>query len=284
MQLPSPWHWSPSSKPWPGSPQPDPHHMNVNGASSSLWSKRSLCVHAQLLSCVWLFATAYTVACQVPLSMGILQARILEWVAMPFFRRSPLSRWLFLFKPTPPCPPSWGQGPPPSSVVGWLSSGTLEPNAPGMEWIRQLPCTGSVTRVTACLPSRVLVCGVGVTPCPGPVWMLEQVSSCVSRQRDLAPQGPALSLDTNLYEPTLQGWKGFLPFPSTAAAEQEAWLGQKSRGFLPGRETMVNLGNNWSDWRTRDDKFVPRCLLFFETFIFLEDFYMWTISKAFNLL
>ena len=104
MQLPSPWHWSPSSKPWPGSPQPDPHHMNVNGASSSLWSKRSLCVHAQLLSCVWLFATAYTVACQVPLSMGILQARILEWVAMPFFRRSPLSRWLFLFKPTPPSP------------------------------------------------------------------------------------------------------------------------------------------------------------------------------------
>ena len=28
------------------------------------------------------------VACQAPLSMGILQARILEWVAIPFSRRS----------------------------------------------------------------------------------------------------------------------------------------------------------------------------------------------------
>ena len=34
-------------------------------------------------SCVWLFATLWTVAHQAPLPMGILQARILEWVAMP---------------------------------------------------------------------------------------------------------------------------------------------------------------------------------------------------------
>ena len=32
---------------------------------------------------VWLFVTLWTVARQAPLSMGILQARILEWVAMP---------------------------------------------------------------------------------------------------------------------------------------------------------------------------------------------------------
>ena len=32
---------------------------------------------------VQLFVTPWTVACQVPLSVGILQARILEWVAMP---------------------------------------------------------------------------------------------------------------------------------------------------------------------------------------------------------
>ena len=43
-----------------------------------------LCV----LSHVWLFATPWTVARQAPLSMGILQARILEWVAMPFSRGS----------------------------------------------------------------------------------------------------------------------------------------------------------------------------------------------------
>ena len=35
------------------------------------------------LSHVQLFATPWTVACQAPLSLGILQARILEWVAMP---------------------------------------------------------------------------------------------------------------------------------------------------------------------------------------------------------
>ena len=33
-------------------------------------------------------ATPWTVASQAPLSMGILQARILEWIAMPFSRGS----------------------------------------------------------------------------------------------------------------------------------------------------------------------------------------------------
>ena len=31
-------------------------------------------------------ATPWTVAHQAPLSIGILQARVLEWVAMPFSR------------------------------------------------------------------------------------------------------------------------------------------------------------------------------------------------------
>ena len=39
-------------------------------------------------SCVWLFATPWTVVRQVPLSMRILQARTLEWVAMPSSRGS----------------------------------------------------------------------------------------------------------------------------------------------------------------------------------------------------
>ena len=38
---------------------------------------------------VWLFATPWTVACQVPLSLGILQVRILEWVACPPARDLP---------------------------------------------------------------------------------------------------------------------------------------------------------------------------------------------------
>ena len=44
--------------------------------------KNEICAFcAQLLSRVQLFATPWTVACQAPLSTGILQARILEWVA-----------------------------------------------------------------------------------------------------------------------------------------------------------------------------------------------------------
>ena len=41
---------------------------------------------AKLLSHVQLFVTPWTVASQAPLSMGILQARILEWVAKPSSR------------------------------------------------------------------------------------------------------------------------------------------------------------------------------------------------------
>ena len=46
----------------------------------------------QSLSRVCLFVTPWTVACQAPLSMGILQARILEWIAMPSSRGSSQSR------------------------------------------------------------------------------------------------------------------------------------------------------------------------------------------------
>ena len=55
------------------------------------WSVLSACTPetllccAQLLSCVQLFATP-KVAHQTPLSMGILQARILQWAAIPSSR------------------------------------------------------------------------------------------------------------------------------------------------------------------------------------------------------
>ena len=49
-----------------------------------------VCVGARTksLSHVWLFVTPQSVACQAPLSMGNLQARKLEWVAMPSSRGS----------------------------------------------------------------------------------------------------------------------------------------------------------------------------------------------------
>ena len=52
----------------------------------------SLCC-AQSLSYVQLFVIPWTVACQAPLSMGILQAGILEWVAMPSSRGSSQPRY-----------------------------------------------------------------------------------------------------------------------------------------------------------------------------------------------
>ena len=54
---------------------------NVQGPGGGVW----VCV----LSHVQLFATPWTVACQVPVSMGIFQARILEWVAIPLPRDLP---------------------------------------------------------------------------------------------------------------------------------------------------------------------------------------------------
>ena len=45
---------------------------------------------AQSLSCVRLFETLWTVARQAPLSMGILQAKILEWIALPCSRDLPI--------------------------------------------------------------------------------------------------------------------------------------------------------------------------------------------------
>ena len=53
-------------------------------------SKGFLCVYS--LSLVQLFATPWTVARQAPLSMGILQARVLQWVAMSSSRGSSPSR------------------------------------------------------------------------------------------------------------------------------------------------------------------------------------------------
>ena len=50
-----------------------------------------VCVRVCVLShfsYVWLFVTLWIVAHQAPLSMGVLQARILEWVAISFTKES----------------------------------------------------------------------------------------------------------------------------------------------------------------------------------------------------
>ena len=60
--------------------------MTVNNCLDTYFNKILCC--AWSLSRVQLFATPWTVAHQAPLSMGIIQARILEWVAMPISRGS----------------------------------------------------------------------------------------------------------------------------------------------------------------------------------------------------
>ena len=53
------------------------YHLHHQGS----WCAVLCCVY--LLSLVWPFAVPCMAACQAPLFIGILQARILEWVAMP---------------------------------------------------------------------------------------------------------------------------------------------------------------------------------------------------------
>ena len=57
------------------------------GRSEVKWSEVKWC-EVKSLSCVWFFETPWNSAYQAPLPMGILQARILEWVAICFSRGS----------------------------------------------------------------------------------------------------------------------------------------------------------------------------------------------------
>ena len=85
-----------------------------------------MCVYVcESLSCVQLFATPWTVACQAPLCMGILQARRLEWVAIGPSGRTQL--WGHLLPAVP-------QGPWPHllCLCGWLCLPPLPPRHRGL--------------------------------------------------------------------------------------------------------------------------------------------------------
>ena len=69
----------------------------VRDRNSGEFSSMLGCMHACILSCLWLFLTLWTVACQASLPMGILQAGILEWVATPSSRGfSPPRDWNYI--------------------------------------------------------------------------------------------------------------------------------------------------------------------------------------------
>ena len=68
---------------WSGVPLPSPCDCLLS--PNSFWKKQwmpPLCVHAQLLSLVWLFVSPWTVACQAPLCMEL--SRQEHWSGLPF--------------------------------------------------------------------------------------------------------------------------------------------------------------------------------------------------------
>ena len=71
---------------------PWPFNLNKWSGISNLdlmeWYISNYAVGLVAQSCVWPFATPWTIAHQAPLSMEILQATKLEWVAMPSSRGS----------------------------------------------------------------------------------------------------------------------------------------------------------------------------------------------------
>ena len=55
----------------------------VQGISTGCVACGNVCVLSRSVMSHSLYVTLWIIACQVPLSMGILQARILEWNALP---------------------------------------------------------------------------------------------------------------------------------------------------------------------------------------------------------
>ena len=116
--------------------------------SNTEWNKLTpkICspkmLHPHMLShSVWLFATPWTLAHQAPLSMGTLQARILEWVAMPSSRGSTQPRertqvssiigGFFIVWATKEAQEYWGGLPNPSPEE--LSDPGIEPGSPALQ-------------------------------------------------------------------------------------------------------------------------------------------------------
>ena len=76
------------------SPSPPPPNLSFHSflhvtiCSSRCLGQKYWKVKVKSLSCVWLFATPWTVAYHAPLSMGFFQARVPEWFVISFSRRS----------------------------------------------------------------------------------------------------------------------------------------------------------------------------------------------------
>ena len=91
--------------------------FNVLSRLVTAFLPRAVLCCAQMLSRVWLFATPWTVAGLAPLSTGILQAKILEWVALPSCRGPFQPRSLALQADSLPSKPPGRR-----LLISWLQS------------------------------------------------------------------------------------------------------------------------------------------------------------------
>ena len=108
------------------------------GGSGTLWPCAVLCIVAQLFP---LFVSLWTVARRTPLSVGIPQARILEWAAMPSSRGSSqrsdqtqvscIAGTFFTIWVSREAQEYWSRWPIPSP--GQLPNPGIEPGAPALQ-------------------------------------------------------------------------------------------------------------------------------------------------------
>ena len=101
-----------------------------NGIMAKEHGGYSCSVNAKSLQSCQLFANLWTVAHQAPLSMGILQAKILEWVTMPASRGSSQT---------------WGSNPHLICLLHWQAA-SLPLVPPGASLVAQMvksQCLGS---------------------------------------------------------------------------------------------------------------------------------------------
>ena len=65
-----------------------PETHSENAFPQKIFWCEHVCMSAQSLSCIWLFVTSWTVACQDPLSLGFSRQKILEWFVIYSSRAS----------------------------------------------------------------------------------------------------------------------------------------------------------------------------------------------------
>ena len=153
-------------------------------------------VSAELFSHVQLFATPWTVACQAPLTMGILQARILEWVAISSSRRSSWPRSPTFQADALPSEPPGKSSASKSFIImrhGQASKFSLfrlhpiwrKINTPGSKFLTAKTCfPGPIWTTTICWPYLLQglvmsICNNRYCPCPS--MLILWTVSCLSR-------------------------------------------------------------------------------------------------------